>query len=60
MDFEKACAFARQWSLRVDRQTRAKLQPALGAPQSTEAPSQGLLSPTSHGSNAKQREPANS
>jgi hypothetical protein len=60
MDFEKACAFARQWSARVDRQRRAEPQSAPGVPPATKALDQGALPTTLLDTNPKQREPSNS
>jgi len=57
MDFEKACAFARQWSARVDRQTRAA-QAARPSPQEAAiyAGSEGRA-PTPRDANADRRKP---
>jgi hypothetical protein len=60
MDFEKACALARQWRARVDRQTGAARQPVPIALQATEPHGQVGLPQTSLDSNAKQREGGNS
>lgn len=60
MDFEKACAFARQWTARVDRQSRVEREPEPSAAPASVGLRPGCIDPTPPDSSAKRREPTNS